>query len=164
MRLAVISDTHLAGPDARFQALYDRYLAPAEVLLHCGDLVGAPLYHFLARHPRFFCVRGNCDQFVLGLELPATLSLDLALPGGGVLKLGMAHGWGERRSVWQRVAEIFPGHGLICYGHTHRRDWTEHGGARLLNPGSLAEGSLALLDVAAGGVMVCHFVDLDGAV
>jgi len=160
MRLAVISDTHLSAPDERFSAIYDEYLAPTDVLLHCGDMVGASLYHFLARHPRLYCVRGNCDHFVLDHDLPATLSRELALPGGRAFKVGMAHGWGERGTVWQRVAETFPGHDLVCFGHTHRRHWAEHQGAHLLNPGSLAEGSLALLDLADDGSLTCRFVDL----
>ena len=160
MRLAVISDTHLSGPDERFNAIYDTYLAPADVLLHCGDMVGASLYHFLARHPRFLCVRGNCDHFVVDHNLPQTLSCLLEEPDCPELRLGVAHGWGERSTVWQRVADIFPGHDLVCFGHTHRRHWAEHKGSHLLNPGSLAEGSLALVDVAADGSLSCRFVDL----
>lgn len=159
MRLAVISDTHLAAPDERFCAIFDRHLAGADVLLHCGDMIGANLYHYLCSHPRFFCVRGNCDHFTLDHDLPQSLSRELATPGGA-LRIGMAHGWGERSSVWVRVAELFPGHGLICYGHTHRRDWREHAGGRVLNPGSLAEGSLALVDIAADGALICTFVDV----
>jgi putative phosphoesterase len=159
MRLAVISDTHLAGPDEAFCALYERLLAPADALLHCGDMVGAPLYHFLCRHPQFLCVRGNCDHFQLDHDLPVTVSRALSRPGGS-LRVGMAHGWGERSSVWRRVAETFPGHDLVCFGHTHRRHWAGHEGAWLLNPSSLAEGSLALVDVAEDGMLSCEFVDL----
>ncbi|HWR03184.1 MAG TPA: YfcE family phosphodiesterase [Humidesulfovibrio sp.] len=159
MRLAVISDTHLSGPDERFCALYEEHLAPTDVLLHCGDMVGASLYHYLSRHPRFFCVRGNCDHFVLDHDLPVTLSRGIEHPGG-TLTLGMAHGWGERSSVWLRVAETFPGHDLVCFGHTHRRHWAEHAGAQLLNPGSFAEGSMALLDLAQDGSLSCTFLDL----
>lgn len=163
MRLAVISDTHLSGPDEQLNAIYDTYLAPADVLLHCGDMVGASLYHFLARHPRFLCVRGNCDHFALNHDLPQTLSCVLDLPGGGALRVGMAHGWGERSSVWLRVAETFPQHDLVCFGHTHRPFWGRYKGARLLNPGSLCEGSLALVDVGDDAGMTCRFVDLVSA-
>lgn len=159
MRLAVISDSHSNGPDERLCALYEEYLAPVDVLLHCGDMTGASLYHYLSRHPRFLCVRGNCDHFLLDHDLPQTLSRALDLPGGGALTVGMAHGWGERGTVWQRVAETFPGHDLVCFGHTHRRHWAQHKGSWLLNPGSFAEGSLALLDVAEGRAPVCTFVD-----
>ncbi|MHC1700444.1 MAG: metallophosphoesterase family protein [Humidesulfovibrio sp.] len=161
MRLAVISDSHLSIPDERFERVYARHLSGADALLHCGDMICAAVYHTLCRHPRFIAVRGNCDHFLLDHELPATVSAELPLPSGRVLRIGLAHGWGERSSVGQRVAEIFPGHDLICYGHTHRRDWTELGSARLLNPGSLAEGSLALIDVADDGSMTCQFIDTD---
>lgn len=161
MRLAVLSDSHLSIPDDRFERVYVRHLADADALLHCGDMVSAEVYHSLCRHPCFLAVRGNCDGFMLGHELPPTRSAELPLPSGRTLRIGMAHGWGERGTVWQRVAELFPGHDLICFGHTHRRAWTEHQGARLLNPGSLAEGSLALIDVAEDGSMTCRFVDVD---
>ncbi|MDR3640658.1 MAG: metallophosphoesterase family protein [Humidesulfovibrio sp.] len=159
MRLAVISDTHLTGPDEHFCSLYDQHLAPADALLHCGDMVGAQLYYYLCQHPRFLCVRGNCDLFILDHEVPQTLSRVLPTPAGEI-RVGMAHGWGERSSVWQRVAELFPGHDLVCFGHTHRRHFAQHQGAHILNPGSLAEGSLALLDIADDGAMDCRFVDL----
>ncbi|MBU1230192.1 MAG: YfcE family phosphodiesterase [Proteobacteria bacterium] len=161
MRLAVISDTHLSAPDARFERIYANHLAGADVLLHCGDMVSASIYHSLCRHPRFLAVRGNCDHFLLDHELPPTVSAELGLASGRVLRLGMAHGWGERPTVWKRVAGLFPGFDLVCYGHTHRRDWTEHDGTRLLNPGSLGEGSLALVDVEDDGSLACRFVDAD---
>ncbi len=162
MRLAVISDSHLSIPDDQFERVYARHLSGADALLHCGDMVSAELYHSLCRHPCFIAVRGNCDHFLLDHDLPNTLSTALPLASGRSFRIGMAHGWGERSTVWQRVAELFPGHDLICYGHTHRRDWTERGGAHLLNPGSLAEGSLALIDVADDGSMTCQFVDIHG--
>lgn len=160
MRLAVVSDTHLSGPDLRFEAIYQRYLEGADVLAHCGDMTGPDLYHYLARHRNFLCVRGNCDHMLPDSGPPPTLSRELALPGGGALRLGMAHGWGERSRVWRNVAETFPGHDLVCYGHTHRRDWSLREGMRLLNPGSLAEGSLALVDITPDGALDCHFIDL----
>ncbi|MBU1041166.1 MAG: metallophosphatase family protein [Proteobacteria bacterium] len=162
MRLAVISDSHLSTPDDRFERVYDRHLSGADALLHCGDMVGAALYHSLCRHPKFLAVRGNCDHFILDHDLPNSLSAELVLPSGRKFTIGMAHGWGERATVWQRVAELFPGHDLVCFGHTHRRAWTEHNGSHLLNPGSLVEGSLALLDVADDGeITSCRFIDVD---
>ncbi len=160
MLLAVISDSHLSIPDDRFERVYARHLAGADALLHCGDMVSAELYHALCRHPHFIAVRGNCDHFLLDHDLPPTRSVELPLPTGRTVRIGMAHGWGERPTVWRRVAELFPGFDLICYGHTHRRDWAEHDGARLLNPGSLAEGSLALIDVADDGGLTCRFIDV----
>ncbi|MDQ7834950.1 MAG: metallophosphoesterase family protein [Humidesulfovibrio sp.] len=160
MRLAVISDSHLSIPDDRFERVYDRYLSGADALLHCGDMVSAALYHSLCRHPRLLAVRGNCDHFLLDHDLPQTLSAELPLASGRKLRIGMAHGWGERSTVWQRVADTFPAHDLICFGHTHRRAWTEHQGAHLLNPGSLAEGSMAYIDVADDGALTCTFVDV----
>lgn len=163
MLLAVISDSHIPAPNPWFGAVFDRYLAPADHLLHCGDMVGADLYHFLCTHKSFHAVRGNCDHFLTSGDLPTLHSFTLPVPCARPLTIGMAHGWGERSTVWQRVLDSFPAHDLVCYGHTHRRDWSEHGGAFLLNPGSLAEGSLALVTVADSGALSCEFVDVSPA-
>jgi len=161
MLLAVLSDSHLTAPDARFERIFAAHLASADVLLHCGDMVGAAVYHSLCRHPHLIAVRGNCDQFLLDHDLPSTRCVELALGSGRVLRIGLAHGWGERSTVGSRAAALFPGADLVCFGHTHRRHWSEHGGQHLLNPGSLAEGSLALVDVGEDGCLSCRFVDAD---
>jgi Predicted phosphoesterase len=153
MRLAVISDTHLSGPDERFCALYEGAFSRPPMSCCTAATWWAPLFITTC------CVRGNCDHFILDHDVPQTLSRTLALPGGEIT-FGMAHGWGERSTVWLRVAELFPKCDLVCFGHTHRRHFAEHNGACILNPGSLAEGSFALLDIADDGAMGCTFVDL----
>ena len=163
MLLAVISDSHIAAPNHWFGAVFDRYLARADCLIHCGDMVGADLFHFMLAHPALHAVRGNCDQFTTPHDRPTLHSFALTTPRGHALNIGVAHGWGERASVWKRVWESFPDHQLICYGHTHRRDWSLHQGARILNPGSLAEGSLALVTLADDGELSCEFVDISPA-
>ena len=40
MRVAVLSDTHLEQVNPAFAALFERYLQPADAVIHCGDVVG----------------------------------------------------------------------------------------------------------------------------
>jgi putative phosphoesterase len=162
MRLAVISDTHLGGPDEAFQTLYDTHLAPATFLLHCGDMVGAPVYHYLCRHPRFLSVRGNCDHFELDHDLPLTLSRELEIPGAAPSRWAWPMLGAARQRVAARVRRLARS-STALYGHTHRRHWEQHQGVWLLNPGSVAEGSMALVDVAQDGTLDCTFVDLSGS-
>lgn len=160
MRLAVISDTHLVQPSAWLDRLYEEYLAPADALLHCGDITGYATWRFLCRHPAFFAVRGNCD-LAPGFEGELKPLLDLALFG---LRIGLVHGWGPRSQVPLHVAEAFgPGFDLVCFGHTHVPLWDEIAGVRLLNPGSLGDASrsLALVDIDEGTKQFnCRFLSL----
>jgi uncharacterized protein len=164
MRLAVISDTHLESPSVWFERVYDRHLADADALIHCGDIAGPGMLHYLMQHPDLYAVAGNMDAHWAGPELPASLTFELQ----GV-RIGVAHGWGSRSGVPGRVAEAFgPGYGLICYGHTHQAKVEPHQGATLLNPGSLAqhgEPSLAYVILDKTGVLSVnlHKIDRNGA-
>lgn len=157
MKIAVISDTHMSSPDAFLERVYATWLAPADYLVHCGDITTFETWSFFMQHDNFLCVRGNCDwdpQLVDQLEPMLTAQV-------GPLTLGAAHGWGPRPQVAVKVAQAFgPGYDLVCYGHTHKRDWSVIEGVRLVNPGSLGEsGSLAIITVDDAGGMECDFMD-----
>jgi len=132
MIIAVISDTHLQSPNDELVWIFRAHLEQADVLIHCGDIVGQDTWAFLNAHPRFYAVRGNCD-FQL-TDMPPSLSLELAGK-----KIGIAHGFGRGVNVGESVAQAFgPEYNLILFGHTHRRFWGQaKTGAYLLNPGSL---------------------------
>ena len=159
MLLAVLSDSHFTRTPGWFEGVYRQWLADADVLLHCGDHTSFEFWQRLCGHPRFLAVRGNCDSDArLASELPMTLRFELE----GVT-IGAAHGWGDRPGVPKRMAEAFgPQCDLVCYGHTHRRDWSVTGGVRLLNPGSFGDspGSLARLTLVRGREPECEFIDL----
>ncbi len=158
MRLAVISDTHLRRPTPWFEHIYQAHLADADVLLHCGDATGYPVWEFLqTAHPAFYAVAGNSDEYDLTAELKPWLALDLE-----GLRIGLVHGWGDRPGTPRRVAEAFAGYDLVCYGHTHRRDFSNTYGILQLNPGSLTPGagSLAILTLERGQAPSCRFVDV----
>ncbi|BCS88701.1 metallophosphoesterase family protein [Pseudodesulfovibrio sediminis] len=157
MKIAVISDTHMGAPPAWLDQVYRTWLEPADALVHCGDITSFETWSYFMQHHNFLCVRGNCDwdpQLVDQLE--PMLSAEL-----GPVRLGVTHGWGSRSQVPVKVAEAFgPEFNLVCYGHTHARDWSVRNGVQLLNPGSLGEfGSLAIVSVDGDGAMDCSFVD-----
>jgi len=157
MQIAVISDTHMGTPPQWLDAVYSRWLASADVLIHCGDITSIATWSYFMQHPHFLCVRGNCDwDPQLAQQLEPTLSAQV-----GPLLIGAAHGWGPRSQVSVAVARAFgPEYDLVCYGHTHIRDWSVVEDVRVVNPGSLGEsGSLALIHVGEGKVLDCEFVE-----
>lgn len=151
MRAAVISDTHLRAPNAFFTAVYDRYLAPADFIFHCGDHTGFAVWSHLVQHPGHLSVAGNCDGYDLGLEIPPLAEREIA-----GLRVGAVHGWGPRPGLSARLAEAFAGRfDVLFFGHSHAPENTLYGAMRLINPGALTPGgSLALVDFAADGVQV----------
>ncbi|BDQ37652.1 phosphoesterase [Pseudodesulfovibrio nedwellii] len=156
MKIAVISDTHMSSVPAWLDEVYSTWLAPADVLVHCGDITSFAIWSYFMQHENFICVRGNCDwDPQLADMLKPMLSRKL-----GPLTVGVTHGWGPRPQVPVAVAQAFGAeYDLVCYGHTHVRDWSVVEGVQLLNPGSLGEsGSLALVTVDKDGSMSCEFV------
>jgi len=162
MQIVVVSDTHMQVPDKKMQFVYDRFFVQAEVLVHLGDMVGESLCAFFHQHPRFLCVRGNCDYGGWAEDIPVRRSFVLK----GV-KIGAAHGWGPRSLVWKTVAESFePGHDLILYGHTHIRAVHQiPGGPCVCNPGSVCaprdgKAGFAVIRLEEGMVPDISWVDI----
>lgn len=158
MRIAVISDTHMGTPPAWLDDVYARWLAPADALIHCGDITSAAAWSYFLQHDNFLCVRGNCDwDPELAERLEPMLTAQV-----GPLKVGVTHGWGPRSQVPVQVALAFgPGFDLVCYGHTHMPFYGEVEGVTLLNPGSLGDnGSLALVRVGPDKGLDVRFVEV----
>jgi len=157
MLIAVISDTHMGRPPAWLDRVYAKWLEPAGHLVHCGDITSAETWTYFLQHPSFHCVRGNCDWDPrLVSELEPMLSVTL-----GPLSVGITHGWGPRSQVGLAAARAFgPDYDLVCYGHTHRSDWSVLEGVQVCNPGSLNEGSLAHVTVDDDGRMTCKFIEI----
>ncbi|TVM16194.1 YfcE family phosphodiesterase [Oceanidesulfovibrio indonesiensis] len=135
MLLAVLSDTHLDHPDARFSAIYDRYLAPADILLHCGDIVSPSMLHHLMMHPDLKAVGGNMDYWGVREMLTDTVSFEAE---GFVV--GAVHGWGSGHGLAEKVAAAFgQEYDLVCFGHTHVYQHSEIDGIHVVNPGSVTQ-------------------------
>jgi uncharacterized protein len=134
MRIAVVSDTHLATPTPKFAELFEAHLLPADILLHCGDITGEQTLALLMTHQRFFGVAGNMDGFGIRSILPETRIVEVS----GV-RIGMVHGWGRGGDLHLRVGALFAGKAdLVCFGHSHRRTLLKpEKGPVLVNPGSL---------------------------
>ncbi|WP_243544859.1 metallophosphoesterase family protein [Pseudodesulfovibrio tunisiensis] len=159
MLIAAISDTHMGQPPAWLDRVYDKYLASADVLLHCGDITSFSTWSYFLQHPNFTAVRGNCDwdpQLADSLDTSATLEIR-------GLTIGMTHGWGPRPQVSVKVAQAFgASYDLVFHGHTHQRLWQVIEGVQICNPGSLGEsGSLALVTVHPDKSFSCEFVTVD---
>jgi len=135
MRIAVISDTHLPkGTRVLPEACLER-LRAAELILHCGDIVGEQfLEELLALGPPVEAVYGNMDTPGLKALLPKERVVE-----AGEARIGMVHIPGPRARREARLLARFPGCDAIVYGHTHVPEVERHEGVWILNPGSPTE-------------------------
>ena len=135
MRIAVISDTHMPKGSRVLPEACVARLRAADLILHVGDLVGRPFLDELRGYgPPVEAVHGNMDEPSLQAELPE----EHVVEAEGV-RIGMVHIPGPAAGRAERLAARFPGCDVVLYGHTHVPADEEHGGVRILNPGSPTE-------------------------
>jgi putative phosphoesterase len=132
MRLAIISDTHLPRGTRRLpQACVDR-LRAADLVLHAGDLITAPVLDALeALGPPVVAVCGNVDDAAVRARLPQRRIVEAA----GVA-IGMVHDAGPAAGRLPRLRAQFPGCAAVVFGHSHIPLLEADGGFQIFNPGS----------------------------
>lgn len=151
VRIGVISDTHLPRGTRRIPDQVFALFKGADLILHAGDLVEAGVLHELEALGPLHAVLGNCDSAELAHQLPATASIR-----AGGLSIGMIHDAGEKHRRRRRMAERFPGHRVVVFGHSHMPLIEDDGSLLLLNPGSACDPrrarvpSVAMLEIDDG--------------
>jgi uncharacterized protein len=167
----VIADTHI--PD-RARALDPRLLerfaaAQVRAILHAGDVCITRTLDELGEIAPVHAVRGNRDLWALR-HLPKSVELDYL-----GIRVALTHGHGglatylfdkarfylyglREQHFIDRVAEAFPGAGVVVFGHTHLPVNRQVGDILIFNPGSaccphfLAQTpSAGLIYLEAGG-------------
>jgi len=135
MRVLVLSDTHVR-PGGR-RELPRAVLAAgeqADLIVHAGDLVSASVLDALCELAPTHAVLGNNDHELVG-RLPMVTDLEV-----GGLTVAVVHDSGPTAGRAGRLARMFPGAGLVVFGHSHQ-PCSEPGvhGQWMLNPGSSTE-------------------------
>ena len=130
MKVGVLSDTHLNEVTGELQAIYDRYLADKDIILHAGDVVSTDVVNFLNRK-NFHGVYGNMDPFEVQALLPRKKVITL-----GGYRIGLIHGWGGKQGIEDRIFSEFDGVDIIIYGHSHHAVNHTRKGILFFNPGT----------------------------
>ena len=93
-------------------------------------------------------VRGNCD---FGSSLPLNFTDEVCGK-----KIYCTHGFRENvKYTTENLISAAKSHGAhsALYGHTHVPVTSYDGGLYLVNPGSVREGSFAVIDITDSGIM-----------
>lgn len=146
MRILVVSDSH--GFSSRiFEAVERQPEAKALIFLGDGE---RDIEKVEQAYPRLYVikVKGNCD-FASFLPVNAVDEFD------GV-RVYCTHGYEEKvkfgRNILRQCAADNKA-AIALYGHTHIADTTYDDGIWLVNPGSIASGQYAAVDITPGGIM-----------
>src|SRR5260221_11059562 len=132
MRIVVLADTHLPGDvRTRLSATLLDAVAPADLVLHAGDVNSALAFDQLAQMNELRAVLGNNDS-----ELTGILTKEARFDLDGV-RFAMLHDAGARIRRPERLHQRFPDAQVVVYGHSHVPD-CQIGvdGQLLFNPGS----------------------------
>jgi putative phosphoesterase len=132
--LAIIGDTHLPRGSRSLPPQCVELLREASLVLHLGDFTAASVLEELRALAPVEAVHGNMDEWPLREALPERHVVEAE-----GLRIGLVHDAGPAAGRHARLRRLFPGCGLVAYGHTHLPEATLVDGVWFVNPGSPTE-------------------------
>jgi putative phosphoesterase len=130
LKIGVISDTHLRGPDDRLLAIIRKHFHDADLSLHAGDLVDLRVLDSFG-DKKVLAVCGNMDSSRVEDEIPRKRVLEI-----GHFRVGLIHGWGAPHDIEDRIRREFDQVDCIVYGHSHYPANHIREGVLFFNPGT----------------------------
>ena len=143
MRVLVLSDSH--GDFYKLWRAIDSQ-PTAKLIVFLGD--GEYDIDSVECRVPVIKVRGNCD---FGSSLPLNFTDEVCGK-----KIYCTHGFRENvKYTTENLISAAKSHGahIALYGHTHVPVTSYDGGLYLVNPGSVREGSFAVIDITDSGIM-----------
>ena len=153
MKIAIVSDTHDRA-DRVTRALDLARDRGAEVVIHCGDIVGPEIVELFRGWTAHF-VFGNCDWDQTGLRVAIAAISATCHENYGHLEiegvpLAFIHGHDMDLMDDLRTSGAFA---YLFHGHTHFAMDRQFGPTRVINPGALQRAAIktfVVLDLATG--------------
>lgn len=140
MRILVLSDSH--GNSARMRALYRDGNWNAVIFLGDGSRDADELADITGGIP-VYRVKGNCDMFMC--DAPEIQYIFL---GGKKIMLTHGHLYSVKSGLMRlSLAAREQGADAVLFGHTHNQFIDESENLLILNPGSIAAGCYATLEI-----------------
>jgi hypothetical protein len=152
LKIGVISDTHLRGPDDRLLSVIRKHFHDVEMVLHAGDLVDLSVLAAFGEVP-VLGVCGNMDPPRVEEEMPFTRVVEV-----GRFRIGLIHGWGSPQGLEERIRDKFENVDCIVYGHSHYPVNRVRDGILFFNPGTACDrrwsvsNSVGILEVGEDSI------------
>ena len=138
MKIGVISDTHLTGPNRFLEKVNERYFSDVDLILHAGDLISLEVLKVF-KGKELIAVTGNSDLPGVKETFP-----ERSIIRANRFKIGLIHGWGLPVRLGSRVGACFEGVHCVVFGHSHRAAIFRRNGILYFNPGSFSPGMFSL--------------------
>jgi uncharacterized protein len=135
MLVALISDTHIAGPRRTLPTGCIELISRSDLVVHAGDfMTEAALAELEAIGIPVEAVYGNMDSPELRRRLAAERLIEL--PG---VSIGVVHDAGPANGRLERLRRRFPDAAAAVFGHSHMPLHESRDGFQIFNPGSPLE-------------------------
>jgi hypothetical protein len=158
--VVALADTHAPRRWRACPPAVAEHVRGADLILHAGDVCTAHVLDELAAYAPVHAVRGNNDgPDVAAWGAPDTLEVEI-----GGLAVAMVHDSGPAAGRPARLRRLFPGAGLVVFGHSHIPLDHAGDGQRIFNPGSPTDrrrqphGTIGLLDICHGRLVSAAIV------
>lgn len=138
MKIGVVSDTHLKGPNPSLEKVVEKYFKDVDMILHAGDLTSMEVLHAF-KGKDVIAVAGNNDPSLVKQRLPLKQVIT-----AHHFKIGVIHGWGLPIGLEKRLTSLFRGIHCLVYGHSHWATNHRRNGILYFNPGSFSGGISSL--------------------
>ncbi len=160
MRVVALADTHAPRRWKSCPAAVAEQLRWADLILHAGDICTAAVLDELSAYAPVLAVLGNNDgPDVAAWGAPPQLQADI-----NGLQVAIVHDSGQAAGRQQRLRRLFPGAGLVVFGHSHIPLDAEADGQRIFNPGSPTDrrrqphGTVGALVIEAGTLVSAQII------
>ena len=160
MRVVALADTHAPRRWKSCPPPVAEQLRQADLILHAGDVCTAAVLDELSQYAPVLAVLGNNDgPDVAAWGTQPTLQADL-----DGLQVAMIHDSGQAAGRLPRLRRMFPGAGLVVFGHSHIPMDAGDSGFRIFNPGSPTDrrrqphGTVGVLRVESGQLVEARIV------
>jgi uncharacterized protein len=161
MRVAVISDTHMAaGGRRRLPERCVELIRAADLLVHAGDIMSLEaLAEFETIVPPVRAITGNMDGWELRARLPDEAELELE-----GARLAVLHDAGPSAGRLARMRRRFPDADAVVFGHSHLPLHERDGDFQIFHPGSPTERrrslhhAMGVATIEAGAIEFEHVV------
>ena len=154
MRILVLSDTHIPRTAHVLpQEIIDE-IGKSDMVLHAGDFADEEVLDKIAKiNQSIHAVYGNMDSPGLRRRLNNKETFMI-----GKFKIGLIHGYGAPKDIFQTVRGEFGNVDVIVFGHSHEAANIIKDGVLFFNPGSptdtifAKEKTYGILDINDKGI------------
>jgi len=146
-RIGVISDTHVPSCAPKIPEKALEIMKGAGLIIHCGDVVSAPVISLLSTIAPVITVKGNMDPDEIDAPSEAIIRVNEKFT------ICASHGAGPPSSIQSRLFSMFAKYSpdLIVFGHTHTASISDYMRLAMFNPGSCTAGedfnSIGIIEV-----------------